>query len=571
MIVTYEDSGVVHFRFIDASHLRNQSLNFPILTIAAFQNLINDTGWSSLQVTTSQKFADHYQAYWAGFLEANITRSLTEAHWLNTVAEMCQEPLSVECKKLKKYLSANVRYVIEQFFRSGRTDEFWYQVGLQMWQLKGISDAYAGRFVDDSRQLTRDYLLSFKEEVLGIYLLQLSGDLGDITEALKLKDLQQRKNKFGVKMVSRPSCSALIKLVEGDVFLSHVTWSPYTGMLRVLKHYNFPWKVKGGSSDTIPGHSITFSSYPSVISSVDDFYITSAKLVTMETTIGNSNDELWPLVKNGARSSVLEPFRVMLANRLAVNGQQWVSYFQKQNSGTYNNQWMIFDANLYSPDKPLPSEALLTVAEQIPGMVYYEDVTHVLRQQTYWPSYNIPCFPVIYNASGYLEKRQAKYGEWYDYDKTARAQMFRRDHHTVRDIISMHKLMRYNDFKHDPLSKCDCKPPYTGENGISARSDLNDPNGRYGLHAFEYRLHGGTDVKIVNYTMVNTINLLATSGPTYDDQPPFEWSKVPHLETKPHMHPDLWRFAPILTNFMDYELALDSRSEWNRPKLIPVF
>ena len=43
----------------------------------------------------------------------------------------------------------------------------------------------------------------------------------------------------------------------------------------------------------------------------------------------------------------------------------------------------------------------------------------------------------------------------------------------------MIKLMRYNDFKHDPLSKCDCSPPFSGENAISARNDLNPKSGTY--------------------------------------------------------------------------------------------
>lgn len=55
---------------------------------------------------------------------------------------------------------------------------------------------------------------------------------------------------------------------------------------------------------------------------------------------------------------------------------------------------------------------------------------------------------------------------------------------------------RYNDFQHDPLSKCACSPPYSGENGISARSDLNPANGTYPFGALGHRSHGGTDMKV---------------------------------------------------------------------------
>lgn len=39
--------------------------------------------------------------------------------------------------------------------------------------------------------------------------------------------------------------------------------------------------------------------------------------------------------------------------------------------------------------------------------------------------------------------------------------------------------MRYNNYTYDSYSKCDCDPPYSGENTISARSDLNPASGRY--------------------------------------------------------------------------------------------
>lgn len=59
-------------------------------------------------------------------------------------------------------------------------------------------------------------------------------------------------------------------------------------------------------------------------------------------------------------------------------------------------------------------------------------------------------------------------------------------------------LYRYNDFKNDPLSKCNCTPPYSGENGISARSDLNPADGKYPIPALGHRMHGGTDCKVIH-------------------------------------------------------------------------
>ena len=62
-----------------------------------------------------------------------------------------------------------------------------------------------------------------------------------------------------------------------------------------------------------------------------------------------------------------------------------------------------------------------------------------------------------------------------------------RDAPSVSDLASMVKLMRYNNYTVDPLSRCQCDPPYSGENAISARNDLNPRNGTYPFHALSHR------------------------------------------------------------------------------------
>ena len=56
-----------------------------------------------------------------------------------------------------------------------------------------------------------------------------------------------------------------------------------------------------------------------------------------------------------------------------------------------------------------------------------EDLTKNLQDKTYFPSYNVAYFEDIFNISGSWEN-VAKYGDWFTYDKTARAKIFERDH-----------------------------------------------------------------------------------------------------------------------------------------------
>lgn len=81
----------------------------------------------------------------------------------------------------------------------------------------------------------------------------------------------------------------------------------------------------------IPGGEISLSSYPGTLLSVDDFYLTKSDLAIIETTIGNSNPDLWKYV---TPETNLYWIRNLVANRLAFTGVDWAKLFTLHNSGT---------------------------------------------------------------------------------------------------------------------------------------------------------------------------------------------------------------------------------------------
>jgi len=223
-----------------------------------------------------------------------------------------------------------------------------------------------------------------------------------------------------------------------------------------------------------------------------------------------------------SEKTVPEWIRIVLANRMASSGAEWVSVFGMYNSGTYNNQWQVVDYKMFTPGSPI-QPGTLWIAEQIPGFLVSADKSDVLKIQGFWPSYNIPYFPKVYNMSGYLPYYQ-KYGNSYSYSECARAQIFRRDVPKVETMDDMRKIMRYNEYQTDPLSLKDaCR-------SISARCDLNTPWAANTLN--DYTAFGAIDSKITNHEMVPKLENIAVSGPTWDSQPPFAWTQqwagVPH-------------------------------------------
>jgi len=333
----------------------------------------------------------------------------------------------------------------------------------------------------------------------------------------------QKSQKFNL---FNAHCSVLIKVTpDGQQLLaSHVTWSDFFTMLRTYKHYTMRFSLPSNVAQ-----SVSFSSYPSCLSSGDDFYITDQQLVIMETTNEVFNQSLYEYV---TPQTVPYWIRVIVANRMASSGKEWSDTFALYNSGTYNNQWQIVDYKLFTPGQPLQPNTLW-IAEQIPGWVVSEDMTTTITssEQGYWPSYNVPYFPFVYNISGYNKFKSNAFS----YTACPRANIFRRDQGNVVDMPSFQHMMRYNQYQTDPLSMHDAC------NGISSRCDLNTPFVGKGGGVHPYAPFGALDCKVTDDSMVPTRQSLAVSGPTWDSQPPFAWTG--QWPTTPHYgHANVFAF-----------------------------
>jgi hypothetical protein len=374
---------------------------------AEFKNDINATGWSYLDIATNPKDDDVEQAYTAGLAEGLLTGDLINMYAQNTLGSYCTKPLSAYCQRLSDFVDKNFAWMQQQIDLYASTDPYWHQVRLFLMQLQGLIDAYSYHQTDRN-VITKQF--SFKPDITGLLIYQIGWDLGDLESALK----SDKK-----RVVGNGACSALIKLTPGntDLYVSQDTWTEYGTMLRVLKKYNISSHLVPGSDELVPGHAVSFSSYPAALLSGDDFYAISSGLVAIETTIGNENETLWSYIK--PENSVFEGIRNMVANRLARSGKQWTDTFSRFNSGTYNNQWMVVDYKKFVAKQPQLADGLLFVLEQIPGMIMSRDATDVLRNQSYWASYNLAYFPEIFNASGSREQ-VAKYGDWFSYENSPR-------------------------------------------------------------------------------------------------------------------------------------------------------
>lgn len=236
----------------------------------------------------------------------------------------------------------------------------------------------------------------------------------------------------------------------------------------------------------------------------------------------------------------------------------------------------MLDFKLYVPGHPLVPNTLW-VMEQIPGLVVGADETSLLTFG-YFPSYNVPFFERIYNASGYPEM-VTKMGDipGLGYQNAPRAQIFRRDQGTVTNISSFQHMMRYNNYEQDPISQGD---PF---GAVCSRGDLSKDGAQpFGwsviLPLNTHVIHSGhrcasahqsllfylvcviysclcdlllfsIDTKVTSFSLYQQGLAYIVNGPTTNGGtlPPFSWSAFPDV---PHSSlPEIFDFGFIPTQW----------------------
>ncbi|XP_036378885.1 phospholipase B-like 1 [Megalops cyprinoides] len=451
-----------------------------------FNDTLSQTGWGVLEVRAGYgetPEADEKTLFLAGYLEGFLTAPQMFSHYANMYPQLIKHPKVLG--PLKDFMSKQDSWTRKQVRLNKNSDPLWQHVGFIVAQMDGLQ---AGATCwANSRQ--REPLSMF-----AVQFLNAVGDLLDLIPALV--------SAKPFRIPGMGHCSALIKMLPGyeNLLLGHSSWYTYAATLRIYKH----WDFRLTEPHTATG-KMSFSSYPGFLVSLDDFYLLGSGLLMTQTTNSIFNSSLFSMV---TPHSLLAWQRVRLAHALAHTGEQWAHIFSKYNSGTYNSQYSVVDVSRVSLGNGIKDGAL-TVVEQIPGMVVHSDQTQALRQG-YWPSYNVPFHPQIYNLSGYGEMRRRR-GEDFSYDLCPRAKIFRRDQAAVKDLASMKHLMRYNNYKKDPYARGHpCKT-------ICCRNDLRRKGPRPG---------GCYDTKVTDYHMAQQFVAEAVNGPTTQGSlPAFSWSR----------------------------------------------
>ena len=483
---------------------------------AYYTNSSLEIGWDKLSISTNSIFKDEIQAEGAGRLEAALTLEKIYYFHLNI-----KDIVEIN-DNITKFFDEQEKFVIDSVEKGeGSQDPMLYNAYLIKIQYNAMIEQY-NKQADEDRQLSK----------IDFHQMNYYGDMYDVSHKFEVEKEGETdysklsKDEILQIFLERTHCSALFKLKNdlSDIYFGHNTWNNYASTIRIIKEYNFNFNNRW-----VRSKNIIFSSYPATLSSMDDFYINSHGLISIETTNALYNDSLYKFVNP---NSLFAQERAMICNRISNSSKEWAENYIKYNSGTYNNQYMILDKNKINlVNKSIEQDAFYIV-ETFPGIGKVNNVTDVFKFG-YWSSYNIPYDHELYNISGIkdlISKNSSKISTL-DYDINARAKIFRRDHHTSDSLEGFKKLLRYNNYKNDPYSEGN--PALS----ISSRADLNNSCST----AYDAK------VGVLSEMFEGKIKFYLIGSPTYSEEygiEPFTWFKIPE-KCKKYNHyltPDTFTF-----------------------------
>lgn len=355
---------------------------------AYYNSDMNGNGWSKLEVETNEFDPDWVQAQSAGLLEGSLTWQHIYYHWQNTINSIC-EHYEDECEQIRDLIKINTVHTRKKVEELSESDPFWHQIRLYYSQLDGIEMGW--------RYAVKRSLQNYEIPSEDFIWMNMANDIFDLKEKLGFNFDDSFKN-FTLS-------SAIFKFVNAStdpvIHVAHHTGDTYRAMLRTVKHYNFNFHITNSKiSDLVPGTILTFTSYPGVITSLDDFYTITSKqskhsMVVTSTPLNFPRDFSKDVhLENKLFSSP----RVMAANRIATTGLQWMKTFSHNLLEMNNRQWLIFDGmKLEKLGKNV--EGLLWLVEQTSGVVRGMDVTKVLLNNSFWASFGA----VYFNVSSYTK------------------------------------------------------------------------------------------------------------------------------------------------------------------------
>ena len=448
-----------------------------------------------------------------------------------------------------------------------RRDTRWSVIGLLLAQLDGLVDGYAAAVAESEKAATRGHAAHPKLPPLSSHQLRFlnaNGDLYDVIEHCRrygggkvgetaiLPQLLASRPTY-TRLATAGRCSAIVAVAPdlSDIFVGHSVWDSFSQATKVFKHVSTALATGGVP---LTAQRLSYSSFPGELSSDDDLYMTP-RLIIASTSLHIVNPDIYRTLPP---SVLLSWQRVRAATLLARDGRDWARLFSEDNSGTYNNEFLILTPSSFAPGTDAPLRpGLLTVVDQIPGLVTTVDATRAL-DRGFFPSYNLPSNSRVYDKCGLNDEAAvaAVAGAldlplaatlWLSYQAAPRASIFRRDGGGIGSVARLRQVMRSvyvggagdkattettakPPAPLDPLAHGDALAAVCGRADLGADAATREPRGCFDSKA--------TSVSLARELIADVVTGPSTAGGLLPPFKPADWA---HVMPTAGM-PDVWNF-----------------------------
>ena len=475
---------------------------------ATFNDSLNESGWGRLNIRANPKSSSKDQMFCMGYIDTAISASrVYEAYKLYREENNAKGAWP---KGWENWINQNIEYINKQI-QVNPQDPYWIGISLIREQFRGM--------VNGLREHRPEGEAEIKE--VDFWIFQSAGDFEDIDQALNPEKIRRAEPEL------HAHCTGLLKFAPdySDIYFAQDTWSDVRELHAYLKSYSFEvkeFKAKNIAISTRTGH----------LSSVDDFWMADTNLLVLETTLHCFNQTLYRI--GVTPNSVLTWMRVYYAMLKSDNGKDWTQNFIFENSGTYNNEYIVLDGNKFTPGQK-PVSDLVWMIEQLPTTFHAEDITDKFVEQGWFPSINTPYFEDIFNLADYpgQQQRQPAKKDFWSYYEQPRYKVIVKHVKDNTTYSFFQQLMRWNKYT-DPSE------PNYGEpaQGILARYDLRPDNGTaFGSKAS----FAGLDSKTASLKQaMKHFTFDAIASPQYENLPAFSFSNWPGISNYGLV--DTWKF-----------------------------
>ena len=515
----YEKISIYHFMLYDPSRARFKYVvsNNPtyddnsqiMASRALYKKTINKTGWHQLHIKTFNdpdgKVNSLLQCYSAGYVEGHSTHNEIEQYFDN-IHVFLKELDDYDMKKIYQVLEEVYNSLINKimsstFFENLDSYELkkWSYITCLTAQLEGLFMGYNS--ISKNKLSIIDFILINSEgnygDLIEVAKRQTSPLKGDFSTEDSLKKVFNTSDiiKIWKNLTKKSHCSVILKLIEDkdgiDILAGHDTWSSYSELIRTLKVYDYAFDTTSNLLNK--SKKLSFSSYPGVLFSGDDFYVLDSRVTLLQTTLNVIDTFKYQDLLN-FKEYIPEFIRIMSTNMMSSSGSEWVNSFSSWgNNHLYVTQWVIIDYNRLKKN-----DGIVYILDEVPGEIKSKDITTEFLKEKYFGSFNMPYFDSSFSTLGY-----DKFSIINKNNVEINPRKFILDNlkDKITDLESFEKIISYNGYHVKTFFD---DPSYNDpSNGIMARNDILDNT-----------LSGGIDYKVVNKDLVYKLGFKAKSGPT---------------------------------------------------------